>query len=329
MIAEAPAGAPPFERERVTRCPLCGSSTLRPWRIGWDRSHLISELRFEYAQCATCGVYFESVRPPEREIARFYPDSYYEPRAPRARRRKPLSVRLLAPLNEAADRRLPDVLPGRLREAYAPAREGVVLLDYGCGSTDFLGRARERGWKTIGADVSDLVLRAVRESGHRAVAASPQALDEIDDGSVAMIRMNHVIEHLYDPAPVLSALFRKLERGGLLHVSTPNPRSWSSTLLRSRWLGLDCPRHVVLYPPQVLEAFLHRIGFGRVEIVHEVTTKDLSRSLGYVLHDLGRLRHDEIPAMAHRRALDAWLHVPARLAGRAGASDRLHAFAVR
>ena len=315
-------------------CPLCGAARVRAWRRGWDRSHLLSRQQFTYSRCRNCGLRFASERPSESEIRRFYPETYYDPRAEptaqpsleRSRRSKSISSALAA-LNAWIDERLADPLPARLEATYRPPTSGAVLLDYGCGSPAFLDRAREQGWSTIGVDISERVLREVREHGHRALPADLDAWGSVPDSSVTVARVNHVIEHLYRPRDVLTALFEKLEPDGVLHVSTPNPASWTSALLRSRWLGLDVPRHILLYPPPVLASLLEQVGFRRVEIVQEVLTKDAARSLGYVLHDLGRLPHDGILTMAERPGLAAALHAPAKLAARAGASDRIHAFA--
>jgi 2-polyprenyl-3-methyl-5-hydroxy-6-metoxy-1,4-benzoquinol methylase len=326
--------------ERLRACPLCGGVRLRLWRRGWDRSHRLSEQRFTYSRCARCGVRFESMRPREEDAHRFYPETYYDPRRPEHQPLSPADararlhstrdrrfVRWLTPLNDALARVAPDPLPGRLARAYARRRDGAVLLDYGCGSPAFLDWARTRGWQTVGLDVSDRVLEEVREAGHRALSADPQSWQALDDGSVELARMNHVVEHLYRPREVLSALSAKLAPGGTLHLSTPNPRSIGSIALRSRWLGLDCPRHVMLYPPRVLAALLHEIGFSRVETFHEVLTKDLVRSVGHLLHDMGRIRHDEILAMADREAPAVALYAPMRLAAACRVSDRFHCFA--
>jgi SAM-dependent methyltransferase len=297
----------------------------------------MSERRFRYARCRDCGLRFLKTRPRETDMRAFYPATYYAapaaaPEPPAGDRRDTRPNRLepwLARLNKRIDEAIPDTLPSRLRDLYRPYREGDMLLDYGCGSDVFLNWARARGWGTIGVDVSERVVASVRASGHRGLLVRPSLWSEIADGELALVRVNHVVEHLYNPRSVLGAILRKLRPGGVLHLATPNPASVFSTLLRSRWLGLDCPRHVMLYPPSALARLCREIGFGRVDVAHEVLTKDLARSLGYVLHDLGRVPHSGILAMAERRKLADALHVPARLAARLGASDRFHCFAVR
>jgi 2-polyprenyl-3-methyl-5-hydroxy-6-metoxy-1,4-benzoquinol methylase len=317
------------EREVLRACPLCDAVRWERWRTGYDRSHLISQQRFEYARCLSCAVVFERVRPPEHEAERFYPTTYYGPRAPAEARRLTRAARGLARVNRSVARRLPDSLPARLRAAYVPPRRGAVLLDYGCGSSTVLDGARARGWATVGADISDRVLSDVRAKGHLSLAASTDGLEELADRSLALVRLNHVIEHLYRPKEVLSLLARKLESGGVLHVATPNPESWGARIFHSCWIGLDCPRHVVLYPPPTLGRLLLELGFTRVEMYHEVLTKDIARSIGHLLHALGALPHSRILSMADRQWPELVLDVPARLAAYRGASDRFHCFATK
>ena len=264
-------------------------------------------------------------------MLRFYPTAYYGPRTTLPGLR-PGSIRkrLVAKVDgwdRAFARRHPDPLLQRLREIYEPKTPASRLLDYGCGSPAFLDEARRRGWLTTGADVSEEVLAEVAASGHDAVRAEPSALEGIGDGTLTLVRLNHVIEHLYHPRDVISALHRKLEPGGLIHLSTPNPDSYAARTFRTFWLGLDCPRHVLLYPPPTLAALLREIGFRTVEIHQEVLTKDATRSLGHTLHGFGLIPHERILAMAEKELLDAILRIPARVAAARGAADRFHCIA--
>src|SRR5262245_11341872 len=159
--------------ERVVACPLCGDRRLSPVCRARERLYHLSEQSFAYSRCGRCGVVVQSLRPVEADVAAFYPAHYVPYQAnplvradPRSHARGPhlplhpgvrrrparATLRAVARLNAALARRYPDPVPGTLDALYAPARPGQSLLDFGCGSTAFLDRARARGWETLGVD---------------------------------------------------------------------------------------------------------------------------------------------------------------------------------
>jgi SAM-dependent methyltransferase len=288
------------------------------------------------------------MRPVEADVAAFYPPRY-EPyqanpvaradpgsalRGPHAplhrgfrRRAAAAALRAIARLNAALARRYPDPLPGKLDTLYAPARPGQLLLDFGCGSAAFLDRARDRGWETLGVDFLPEIVAGVRSAGHRALLLDDAMWDTIPDASIDLIRMNHVIEHLYTPRETVARLRRKLRPGGRLHLATPNATSVTFRILRRHWFPLECPRHIVIYTPRSARRLLRSSGFGRVDCFQEVLTKDAARSLGLLLEHRGWLDTSAALDLMHRRNLATLLFAPARLAALAGAADRFHAVA--
>jgi SAM-dependent methyltransferase len=312
-----------------------------------DRQHGLSDQTFVYSRCGSCGVVYQSLRPAEAGIATFYPDNYgpYQsagtlvrfdppgrPQGPHfgaARRRfRHWMVALARRLNKSLERRYPDSLPRIIDTVYTPPRPGAVFLDYGCGSADALDRARSRGWETIGVDFLEPVMDAVRLAGHKALLCDDRLWDAIPDGSVDLVRMNHVIEHLYHPHEVFRRLRPKLRPGGRLHLATPNANSATFRMLRRNWFPLECPRHIVIYTPRAARRLLRTAGFSHVRCYQEVLTKDTARSVGYWLHDRGRMDTATALQLMHQPDLAALLFSPARLAALRGAADRFHAFAV-
>lgn len=324
--------------EILDRCPNCGGRDLRVWRKGYDRLYRVNRQEFTYSKCRRCHVVFLSSRPAETEAHKFYPSDYgpYQPagssetqapqQQPAFRLLKRTLLKAVHGLNKAAVRLLPDTLAAELQKFYRPEREGATLLDFGCGTDDFLNHARDQGWNTLGMDVSLQTIERVRRSGHRALLVSPSVWNEVEDESLDLVRMNHVLEHLYNPSEVLAAIRLKMRPGAKFHIALPNPASFTSRLFRSRWFPLDCPRHVILYSPAVLEKRLAEAGFSDVRVWHETITKDFARSLGYVLHDHGWIGHDEVKQMMHRQGLAELLFTPARVAAAWGAADRFHVF---
>ncbi|MEJ7708823.1 MAG: class I SAM-dependent methyltransferase [Pyrinomonadaceae bacterium] len=228
------------ELEHLRRCPICGSERLRLWRQGFDRLHGISTQMFTYSQCLGCSVIFLSQRPSESQIQSFYPDDYgpyrggetssKSPNAspfPFAKRLRGASTRAVGRsalfLKSGLNSIFPDKLPGVLQQFYTPSQRGLKMLDFGCGSDRFLNSAAEKGWDTIGLDFSPRAVEQVRQSGHKAILMSPTAWSDLEDSSLDFVRMNHVLEHLYDPTEVLRNIKLKMKEGAVLHISTTKP----------------------------------------------------------------------------------------------------------
>lgn len=74
-----------------------------------------------------------------------------------------------------------------------------------------------------------------------------------------------VLEHVLDPDPMLGAVVRRLVRGGLLVLSTPNERSLETGLLQGRSSNLLYD-HVRLYNPTSIRRLLERFGFEIVAV---------------------------------------------------------------
>ncbi len=102
------------------------------------------------------------------------------------------------------------------------------------------------------------------------------ALTELPPSRV--VAMWHVLEHLADPAATLDAVAANLEPGGVLAVSTPNPRSLQFRLLGARWAHLDAPRHLALIP---LDAVVARARDAGLRLVDVTTTDPSGRDCTY------------------------------------------------
>jgi SAM-dependent methyltransferase len=214
-----------------------------------------------------------------------------------------------------------------LESVYTPEATGETLLDYGCGAPTFLDDARTRGWNTVGVDFTEDVLKSVRARGHAAFLVGDDLERGIDAHSVACVRMNHVVEHLYEPRVVLELIHAKMRPGGRIHISTPNPGGAGSRLFGRHWWGLECPRHAVLYRPPVLRRLLEQAGFRDPRIVQEGSSKDLARSWGIRLYARGSIEQGQINAMAKDSVRLALVAPAAALTAIASMADRYHVFA--
>lgn len=315
-----------LELEALDACPLCGGREFVDRFDARDRMWGRSDAPFAYARCAACGAWIQVRRPTERSLARHYPSDYepYQDEADQARGGVGDVLAIPAKLvNAVVKALLPDRWRKASKRAYALPRPGARMLDFGCGSPRALDAQKKRGWSTIGADFAPDTVARVRAAGHEAHMANDELWDAIPDGSLDLVRLNHVVEHLYDPRAVLGKLRAKLAPGGTIHLATPNARSFSFRAFRSRWWGLECPRHAILYDAKTLAKLLRDSGFVDARSWNETTAKDFLRSATYVLIDAGRARRETLAASARSRFWNEWLYVPARVAALCGVSSRL------
>jgi len=110
--------------------------------------------------------------------------------------------------------------------------QGERMLDIGCDTGAFLSTARKLyGIMPVGLDVST---RAVDQALANGMEVYETALEEAPTHlrDLVLITALDVLEHVTDPAGLLTAACARLRPGGLLYVETPNVRS---TVYRVGW----------------------------------------------------------------------------------------------
>jgi SAM-dependent methyltransferase len=78
--------------------------------------------------------------------------------------------------------------------------------------------------------------------------------------------MNHVLEHVIDPAEVLQRAERILRPGGRIVGQLPTLSTWEHRVFGPCWAGYHYPRHLQLYSRPALAAALGAAGFVDVRI---------------------------------------------------------------
>jgi len=257
LLAPQPAGP---DLERVV-CDLCGAddartlATLPPpdalpsamHRLGASVLDLTGgPIRF--VRCAHCGLVYMNPRLTEPAIARFY-DTVYAVQGAAGAFEDMQHARVAYVLDQIE----------RLLPASPPPR----LLDIGCGAGQLLRGAQQRGWEIQGSELSavaveraTLLLGApIHHGDFRAMALAPGSLD--------VVTLLSVVEHLRAPVDFLRASAALLRPGGVLMFNVPNVASWEYRLaaaLRQPWRGFIV-EHLTYYTPAVVIRLLADLGF--------------------------------------------------------------------
>jgi SAM-dependent methyltransferase len=230
----------------IVKCDLCGSDRHHPYLNTTDR---FSDTMHTLSICNDCGLVFLSPRPSESELAQYYPDEYEAYLLPEEKRssteqwhaRKALTMQL------------------NYVERYSHRRGR--LLDIGCATGNYMHLARQRGWDVLGIEIIEKAARVARDTYHLPVISSTVETVELPPGSLDVVTLWDVVEHLPSPRVAFQRLHEFLKPGGMVFFSIPNLNSFDRYLFGQEWIGWDAPRHFHLFDIRTITRMLSDNGF--------------------------------------------------------------------
>ena len=282
-------GWPQEGLEPVGRCPICGDEGRELLYEGLtDRIFSTAPGRWTLHRCLGCASAFLDPRPTREAIGLAYGDYYTHDAGPvRAAAGSRVAI-LNGYLNSrwgyelepasALGRAIARLLPRR--RAYAdrlvrhlPRPAGrASLLDIGCGDGSFVAWMRRLGWDAEGLEPDFAAARRAQEAGIPVTAASLEDAP-FDAESFDAVTMSHVIEHLHEPLAGLEACRRLLRPGGVLWLATPNLAGYGQATFGPDWIGLDPPRHLVVFTRESLVGSVERAGFSIESLPHDYSAE--------------------------------------------------------
>ena len=145
---------------------------------------------------------------------------------------------------------------------------GMKVTDIGCGRGDFLDFAQKRGWNTMGFEFDAETARQAARNSQLNIMLAEELPKQMASqaGSIDLITMLHVLEHLDDPDEALRACRSGLSYRGTLIIEVPNPLSIAARISPSTWLGWDPPNHRFHFSCKALCRALADAGFRPVVV---------------------------------------------------------------
>ena len=274
------------EEKKSIPCNLCGGQKFRP---------SLSCEGFSYVRCAACGLVQMNPQPLEQEIKRRYGaaadakagNSYGEDYlAYELANEEPfLNLQLLA-LRDAGFDEIEKDLGHRIKristngirnnsldnnsrsfvsfddenssssQCYAKPK----VLDIGCATGSLLARLRERGWETVGVEISKPQAEYGRRKRGLDIRDLPLEGNKFPSGHFNVVLASNLIEHINDPAGLAGEVHRILVPGGYFFVSTPNISGFQARLFGGRWRSAIFD-HLYLFSAKTLSRLLGEKGF--------------------------------------------------------------------
>ena len=130
------------------------------------------------------------------------------------------------------------------------------------------------------------------------ISTSLLDLAEIPDGSLSVVAMIHVLDHILDPLIFLRALRAKVDPKGIVLIVTHNERSLLAKGLKARWPAY-CLQHPHLFNPESIAGMLGAAGFDTVKVnrsVNHFPVTFLAKHLAYALK-LGEINLPALPGL--------------------------------
>jgi len=163
------------------------------------------------------------------------------------------------------------------------------MLDIGAGKGEFLAEAKKKGWEIAGLEPSaEFCQYAKREYNVDLFNGELEDYQHASTKKFDVITLNHVLEHIAAPYPLIECINTLLTEKGILCIEVPNT---SSNLLKladlyfkmkglnwsSRLSPLHPPFHEFGYSPKSLQFLLRKTGFNILD-THTFSGRDRGKT---------------------------------------------------
>jgi 2-polyprenyl-3-methyl-5-hydroxy-6-metoxy-1,4-benzoquinol methylase len=149
----------------------------------------------------------------------------------------------------------------KLVEGFNPKKG--KLLDIGAGTGDFLVMAQKHGWEIKGIEPS------LKAKGIAETKGVPfvNGLSELEDHSIDVITMWHVLEHVTDVEAQITELKRIVKPEGTIIIAVPNYKSYDAQHYGIFWAAYDVPRHLWHFSKTSIKLLFAKQGMELVKIL--------------------------------------------------------------
>lgn len=236
-----------MQLEGVDTCPVCGNLQFSHLVTATDFT--VTHEAFNIVKCSHCGLAITNPRPTSSSIDRYYRSANYISHTGGS---KGMVDRIYRAVRTYSIKK-----KLKLISTHIPKGK---LLDYGCGTGEFLQAAKTEGWQCTGVEPS----AEARQKIQTGIQVYPQLSDYT--GEFDAITLWHVLEHVHDLDHTVSSLKQRLRTGGIIFIAVPNHESHDAQHYGSYWAGYDVPRHLWHFTKGSLKSLLSKHGFKLLDI---------------------------------------------------------------
>ncbi|WP_370088399.1 class I SAM-dependent methyltransferase [Ekhidna sp.] len=224
--------------EKIEECPVCKHTQFDNHLICDD--HSVSGESFALVKCTKCQLIFTNPRPAKDHIIKYYQSDQYISHTDNANSPIHFIYKLVRTYT----------LRQKLSLVNQYSKKGSIL-DYGCGTGDFLKLCNKNNWQAFGYEPDEAARSISIKKNPRSIVDSIDKLDTKLD----VITAWHVIEHVHELNMTIKSLKGKLKDGGYLFMAVPNHKSFDAEHYKEYWAAYDVPRHLYHFDQDSMKSF--------------------------------------------------------------------------
>ena len=220
-------------KSEYVACDLCGAVD---HEVLYSKIDSVTNWTFNVVGCS-CGMVFVNPMPDEQSIPLLYRQDYHFEK----------------PLLDSLYKKMIEFLP--------PSNENSRLLDVGCGTGDFIKHAEQVGWDAEGVDL----INWGQTYGGLKIRIGDLACMDIPEESYDVVTAWAVLEHVRNPSLFFNKISTLMKKDGYFIFTVPNV---AAPGIRHS-CHEDVPRHLWLFTPGTVEAYLDKNGMKIRSIFHD------------------------------------------------------------
>jgi SAM-dependent methyltransferase len=220
----------------ITNCPICDHTSFKPFLKVKD--YTVSQDYFTIVSCNNCGFHFTNPIPLEAEIGKYYKSESYISHSSTSK----------GFINKVYQAVRKYTLKKKV-QLISRLSKGENVLDIGAGTGHFLNACKGAGFQVMGLE-PDVDARSFAKNNFNVDLFPNDSLDTLEDESLNIVTMWHVLEHVYHLDNTLEKIHSILEKDGKLIIAVPNRTSYDANYYKEYWAAFDVPIHLYHFSPE-------------------------------------------------------------------------------
>lgn len=228
----------------ILDCPVCKNTGLQKFLLCED--YTVSHETFHVKQCPQCNLAITTPRPQTEILGKYYQSDEYISHSGKSSGGIGFVYKLARSF----------ALKSK-RNKIVRIQSNGSILDFGCGTGEFLNTMQQSGWSITGVEPSPEARLKAEILNSIKIHDSLQGLT---DEKFDIITAWHVIEHVPDLIQTVQKLKHHLKKGGTIFIAVPNYQSPDASRYQEHWAGFDVPRHLWHFSKKSMGHLLESLG---------------------------------------------------------------------